>query len=203
MYFIGDVHGKTEQYARLVMGLPNDSKSIQVGDMGLGFKGTLLPVFDNHKFIRGNHDDPSKCRNHPNYLGEAGYFPETGIFYLGGAWSIDQKWREEGVSWWPDEELSEEQFDEATELYVQSKPRIVVTHDCPSSAANSILSFLSNGRPGDLIEQRTQKRLQCMLNLHEPEYWVFGHWHVSFTFKLTGINTTFICLNELEYKEIV
>src|ERR1700693_5291578 len=104
---IGDVHGKTGLYKRLVRSMPPGQRSIQVGDMGIGFEGVRIHNMSmDHRWFRGNHDNPDKCRKHPNYLGDWGYDPETKIFWLAGAFSIDRAWRTEGVSWWADEELS-------------------------------------------------------------------------------------------------
>ena len=74
--------------------------------MGLGFSGVYLPHDEvmNHKFIRGNHDDPQACREHPYWIKDG--LIENDIMYIGGAWSIDREYRTEGVSWWRDEELS-------------------------------------------------------------------------------------------------
>ena len=72
--FIGDVHGKYGRYETILKN--SDLPTIQVGDMGVGFfhrdyEGTLRPfanppydkmVAGNHRFIRGNHDNPYVCR---------------------------------------------------------------------------------------------------------------------------------------------
>lgn len=124
MIVIGDVHGKIHQYLELLNSLPDEEATFQLGDMGLGFKGVNLPKLEErHRFIRGNHDDPAMCKEHPNYAGEfgadirediepsdvvlgtAGYsadditpYPEApltqnGLFFIGGAFSIDWAWR--------------------------------------------------------------------------------------------------------------
>lgn len=208
MIFIGDVHGKTGEYCHLLQRYP-DKPTLQLGDMGLGFKsvglpppGMSLPEGD-HKFIRGNHDSPQKCQAHRNYAGEFGYWPESGIFYLGGAWSIDRAFRTEGVSWWPDEELSFEQFDEAIEIYAASKPRIVATHECPERANNILLGDLMGSyfvAKGEYHKTRTAQALQEMFNIWRPDHWVFGHYHVTKDFPILG--TQFHCLAELDTLEL-
>lgn len=87
---------------------------------------------DDLGFIRGNDDDPSLCRSSPRNLGEFGKSPD-GLFWMSGAWSIDWQFRQEGVSWWRDEELSTSQLGEAFDCYVGAKPRVVVTHQGPAS----------------------------------------------------------------------
>jgi hypothetical protein len=226
--FIGDVHGKIQQYRSIIRGLPEGSSSIQLGDMGLGFKGVrLFPggslLKGTHRFIRGNHDAPHKCRNHELYLGDYGYLEQDRLFYLGGAWSIDKDWRVPGESWWPEEELSYEQLDRAYQLYVKSKPQIVATHEAPSKAAFYMLDHLVIGGPkhtpcptdqsvllkGDeyayykaklgCVNTRTSQALQRMLEEHRPQHHFFGHYHLTIDFKIGP--TEFHCLNELDTKE--
>jgi hypothetical protein len=153
MFFIGDCHGRIKQYRALIRALPEGAKSLQLGDMGIGFKGVhLFPggslLRGDHSFIRGNHDSPAMCRKHKCYKGEWGYDSSEELFYLGGAWSIDQEWRTENVSWWRDEELSYAELDKAYQLYVQTKPRIVATHEAPCLAAWRMLGSLVEGQNG-------------------------------------------------------
>jgi hypothetical protein len=221
MYLIGDVHANIGKYRKILKSLPEGSKSIQLGDMGLGFAGVHLhPVMPGHMFIRGNHDDPKACQKNPAYLGEYGYLPFEDIFYMGGAWSIDYMYRTPGVSWWPDEELSAQQLESAWELYCKAKPKIVVTHEAPLVAGLWMLSQCTLPKtPPDALcnvakdenydkykkelgqkETRTGRKLQDMLDVHVPDKWFFGHYHKSETFSMRGCE--FRCLAELELGEV-
>jgi hypothetical protein len=52
----------------------------------IGRPGVVLPELPpEHKFLRGNHDDPKLCGKHPNYLGEYGYLPDDELFFVSGA----------------------------------------------------------------------------------------------------------------------
>lgn len=208
MIFIGDVHGKTGQYCHLLESFPETS-TLQLGDMGLGFKGVGLPPpgrslpYGNHRFIRGNHDDPEKCKKHPWYAGEFGYWPYSEIFYLGGAWSIDRDYRIEGATWWRDEELSYSQLEQAIDLYKTVKPRIVATHECPVRANNLLLGDLMGSyfiAKGGCVNTRTSQALQVMFDAWKPDHWVFGHYHVTKDFPIHG--TQFHCLAELDTLEL-
>jgi hypothetical protein len=230
LIFIGDVHGKIKEYRNLIRALPLDARTLQLGDMGIGFKGVYLfpkGCMANgwHRFIRGNHDSPERCRRHPLYLGEYGWLEEEKLFYLGGAWSIDREWRIENVSWWRDEELSYKELDAAYQLYVKVRPRIVATHEAPSKAAWTMLDRCLVGGPkghapcptdqsvlvkGDeyayykaklgAVNTRTSQVLQRMFEEHQPEHWLFGHYHLTTCFKIG--KTEFQCLNELDTREI-
>ncbi len=115
--------------------------------------------------------------------------------YRFGAWhmySIDRMERTEGVDWFTQQELSESQLEEASRMFADRKPEIVVSHDCPESVRPefAILSSAS----------RTNRGLQRLLETHSPSLWVFGHHHISLG-KRIG-RTLFICLGELAYLDL-
>ena len=196
---IGDVHGKYDRYKRLIRGHKN---TIQVGDMGVGFFNLHgdpreNPPYDamvasNAQFIRGNHDNPSVCKKHSQWIPDG--FVETGVMFVGGAYSIDHKYRVEGCSWWPDEELSIEEFNKLTDVYATVRPHLMITHDAPLSVVRRI-----HGSHHAFDDTRTQQALQAMFEIHQPNLWIHGHHHVSVDHKIEG--TRFVCLAELELKE--
>lgn len=189
--FVGDVHGKIPQYLDVIK---DAEHSIQVGDMGIGFVDVpVLPK--NHRWIRGNHDNPALAKEHPNYLDDGTIY--NGMMCIGGAWSIDRQYRTEGLDWWADEELSYQRLFELIKFACDYRPKVMVTHDCPSSM---IPVLFPNAIP---IQTRTQNALDVILNEVKPELWVFGHWHRSIDFCNKAMyDTRFVCLNELEYKDI-
>jgi len=205
--FIGDVHGKIDALLRLIGGYPRTTHIFQLGDLGLGFGRTQLPERGPHfRWIRGNHDDPAQCRAHPNYLGDFGYLPELKLFYLGGGFSVDYEWRKEWMRrggapvWWPDEELSPKELEQAEALFAERQPKIVISHECPSSVATLLLQELSGGFAGLRKHSRTAQSLQRMFESHRPRHWIFGHYHVDKTMALDG--TTFRCCAELSGYEL-
>jgi hypothetical protein len=215
---IGDCHGKYDQYLHLAK---ESTYSLCVGDVGFEysyFERLLDPEFG--KFIGGNHDNYckqpcckdgcEKCENRGftftklsrHFLKDFGVWevPDFGsIFYVRGAWSIDQDWRIRNVSWWEDEELTYQQCVNAIELYEKLKPEFVVTHTVPESV---IPSVPFNKMFGDTIRgSRTEQMLENMYQIHQPLRWIFGHWHVDwkkwFEHPKTSKKTEFICLKEL------
>lgn len=210
MRLIGDVHGKYAQYKWIIRDCP---ESIQVGDMGVGFRIAhdegphragdeysnpphALMVKHHARFIRGNHDNPAACRRHSQCIPDGTV--EGSTMFIGGAVSIDRAWRLEGYSWWPDEELSYSELQLLIDKYVQIKPRVMVTHDCPEEMAQAMLYHMHQEKLND--GSRTRLALQAMLSAHSPELWVFGHWHRSLDVVSNG--TRFVCLAELEYKDL-
>ena len=211
---IGDIHGKTYDYRAyaLVTGvrgrqIVEPERSIQVGDYGIGFFSAFWHEREvewqkehpQHRFIRGNHDDPALCKTMPGYIEDG--TAEGDVMFVGGAWSIDKDWRTPGVDWWEDEELSTEELNKIIEKYEQAKPRVMITHDCPTSVAWEM--FLSKGLGlGDnkQIKTRTGEALQAMFEIHQPELWFYGHWHNTRKAVIEG--TEFQCLGELDYVDV-
>lgn len=190
---IGDVHGKYDRYHKLIRQTDYYPYTVQLGDFG--FKYETLNNVDStkHLIIPGNHDNYNMCYRYPHFLGDYGYTKLNGVefFYYRGAYSVDRQYRTIGIDWWEDEQVSIDQFMKARELYRNIKPRLVITHDCPQNIAAKMLN------PGNRIyENMTGWALQELLNIHEPKYWFFGHWHNSKNIKYG--NTNFMCLDELE-----
>ncbi len=197
---VGDCHGKFRQL-KPILESAGDTEVIILGDVGIGFPDTGdRPLFrKNCKFFRGNHDKPAACRAHPQYLGDFGV--HRGMFFLGGAKSVDRHLRKEGLDWWPDEHLSEAELWKAVELYGQTKPDIVITHDCPWDIQQEMRDRVVTAHPwaeqwGDPRPYATTLAMSEMLKIHRPKKWIFGHWHLSTWMDIEG--TIFRCLDELE-----
>jgi len=213
MRLIGDIHGNWPYYETLVKGV---DKSVQVGDFGIGFPPCnnqnkqeridkrLKNTFSRgeHRFIRGNHDNPSVCKTYKEYISDGTIEVIEGktIMYIGGALSIDgpsfvPNWRTEGKDWWPDEELSYNDLSVMVQVYEDIKPDVMITHECPESISNVLFSSFKND--GEAFYSRTRRAFDTMLSIHTPKLWVFGHWHKA---KDTVLyDTRYICLDINQY----
>lgn len=211
MRFIGDVQGQYERYKKIIAGARG---TIQVGDLGVGFRPPNWAISEeysepplddmvrgDHRFIRGNHDNLAACRAHSQWIAD-GHF-ENGVMFLGGAQSV---LRIEGHDWWSDEELSAVELRRLYKLYRERKPRVMVTHDCPEEVATVLLTRLpSSGEGRRDVRSRTRYALQDMWLAHTPKLWIFGHYNLSFDQVLYGgrqAGTRFIGLADLEHREI-
>jgi hypothetical protein len=206
---VGDVHGKFDRYKKIIA---ECDRSIQVGDLGVGFRHTQGPrvgeiygnpphyamVRGDHRFIRGNHDSPIECKKHSQFIPDGTV--ENDVMYIGGALSIDRAWRIEGYSYWSDEEASVEELNRFVDIYATVKPRVMITHECPESVAEIIGARFYRKKLEPEFASRTRQALQAMFEIHQPELHVFGHWHHSFDEVING--TRFICLSELEYRDV-
>lgn len=193
MRFIGDIHGKYEEYAKIKH---EAEKSIQVGDFGWGFRDVPDNLFrETDRYILGNHDDPVLGRANKNNHLESGLEWE-GIFPINGAMSIDRHYRIEGVSWWEREEHTNEEFYEILGKWETSKCDIVVAHDCPESFIPYV-----NQKSHHLYENsKTRQVLSSLIYIRKPKIFIFGHHHISIDDVKEDVR--YICLPEIGFIDI-
>jgi hypothetical protein len=202
LFLIGDVHGDTTEYLAALAMMPRDATSFALGDLCLGRPGVVLPTMDpRHHFIRGNHDSPSIAASHPNFTGKFGFIPddEGGLFYLSGAFTISGPVLQNSKYWYADEELSPQELNRAFDLYRETKPRILLSHEGASDVVAEMLAEpLGNYAEAKraCVHSRTAVALQRMIQAHAPEQHFFGRYHRRWTAKRGA--TTFRCLKEME-----
>ena len=189
---VGDVHGKTGIFTNIIK---DAEYSLQVGDFGfrtawMWMNANYNP--DNHKILPGNHEEYTHITEHS--LGHYGKHNLGGMefFFVRGAFSVDKLQRTENVTWWADEELGMKELLDALDIYTKVKPDIMITHDCPGNVYGVSYDLFS--RPW--IPNRTSQVLQEMFERHQPQLWIFGHWHIAIAKYVKS--TLFICLDELD-----
>lgn len=202
---IGDKHGLWNDYQTVIHGC---ERTVQLGDFGIGFgqgdhwHDRVNDIVDGkqHRFIRGNHDNPGKCKDMLGWIPDGTV--ENDVMYIGGAWSIDQDYRTPGHDWWAAEELSANELTTLYSVYTTVKPRVMLTHDCPTLAAYHmfIRAGLRTYGNNTLTLTRTGEMFQKMFEAHQPEQWYFGHWH--HTKRMQIDRTVFQCLGELDYMDV-
>lgn len=190
---IGDPHGMLKDYQMLVN--KYNSKNIPtltVGDNGFHEEwewGLNNLNTDMNKWLHGNHDCcMPDTLNSKLALGNSNYW--NGIYTIRGSVSIDKMHRRTFIDYFPNEELSYAEFDDALNLYLEVTPEIVVSHDCPTIAKEIMFGYGEK----DLI--LTNKLLQELYNHWKPRLWIFGHYHQNQVYQTK--DTTFICLDELQ-----
>lgn len=208
MILIGDIHCDVMAYMQILqIAESKEQDSIQLGDLCINhakFYSQLNHLFtpqQSHTFFGGNHDDYSI--KHDKNMGDFGMYNKD-IFWVRGAYSVDKFIRQNrGMHWDDKEELSNEQMSQCIELYRQSKPSIVLSHEAPRFIADIIGSpdvLRMFGYEPSTFSTRTSEFLQNLYEIHQPSEWYFGHYHKSWK-KLIG-PTLFRCLNIGEWCEI-
>jgi len=208
MLIVGDVHGKINQFLDIVSEYRERSSDliVQLGDLGFQKQWDEVKKWcsknneTNLRIIPGNHDDYDRyfqvvvnytwARVAPLLVNDI--WIESKYFGVQGANSIDKHLRTEGKDWFSNEEMSYTQLGKAVDLYIESKPRIMFSHTCPSSVKKQLFNYDESSR--------TEQALQFMFELHQPELHFFGHFHSHRDEVING--TRFICLAELQTFEL-
>ena len=184
---IGDVHGNYQKYLKLIEDV---EFSIQLGDFGFDYS-CLDGISDNHKIVAGNHDNYDRMDD-SHFLGDYGTYEieeqNFSCFFIRGGFSVDKAFRTEGISWWKNEELTYQEMEKCVDLYSQAKPKIVISHECPSEIGQMICD-------GSYSPSKTSQLLNVLWNIHSPKIWVFAHWHKDW--ECFCRDTQFYCLDEL------
>ena len=242
IFYLGDIHGNfnlINQYIKMYD--IKDAHIIQVGDFGVGFntlekeKRLLQMTHDvlvkNNVMvwaIRGNHDYKPYFDNDPfeftNIKLVKDYtvlnLEEKNILCIGGAVSVDRKWRytkcqRQGdfitklgnESWWPDETF-ELHIDKLKDL---KDINIIVTHTCPDYCTpdnkfgfgpfvDGIIKDTGDVElRTDLMYERNQMThaFQIVKLNNEIEYHYYGHFHKSETDNMYGTKHRLLNVGEL------
>jgi hypothetical protein len=194
IHVIGDVHGKVLAYSELLRDL-DEGYTVQVGDFGHAdayerAENTIDGLGERHHFFGGNHDEYPQM---PDWdLGDYGTLPFCdNAFFVRGAHSIDRDYRTAGVDWWPEEQISQYRHSMILEDYKEAEPKLVLSHDGPAVAVTEM--FPDKHR----YMTTTGHLLDRMWSAHQPDAWVFGHWHEDR--RSVTDDTVFVCLDELEH----
>ena len=201
MRIIGDVHGNTTELLHLLE--QTASPCVQVGDYSTKPEDwvTLNDLCDLF-VVPGNHDHLESCSDDVLTKGfgilppKSTGFKHHSVMWIRGAESVDRAIRKsKGLYHSDSEELTYGQLMHAQETYAHIKPDVMITHDSPAFIAQEIT--------GNAIKSRTQQFLQVLYEIHQPQFWFFGHHHVDKRFYVDGEMTTdFYALGELSYVDL-
>lgn len=146
-------------------------------------------------WIDGNHEDFWSLRNRISDEIEPGiiYMPRGStyklpdgrtILFMGGAYSIDKHLRRIGVDWFPEETITQKDFNDLPNVDID----IFITHTCPLELVDLLLPkyLLKKEEPSNIA-------LTELWKIYNPKLWFFGHWHQYLEVKIK--NTQFYCLS--------
>lgn len=164
------------------------------------------PVIPGRRFfIDGNHDylpcldlnanEPYYIRPNLVYI-PRGYVSGK-VMFIGGAESIDKSSRIPHVSWFPEENFTYDQQNRI--LSYEGEIEVIVSHDCPISAAAEVLrpsGWKPMGFSSSIFLEEVWKKFK-------PKLYIFGHFHKPYEFDLKGdgFSTKFTCCNIAQVKE--
>lgn len=207
---VGDVHGSWSQIEKAIRhakGLGIDT-IFQVGDYGiwqndkafLNQQQALLEEWDMQLlWIDGNHenfprlyekkmlDDGTRyVRDNITHVPRGYRWTWHGLTFmgLGGAASIDKRFRVEGRTWWPEELLT---VDDIIHAQSGGPVDVMFTHDSPRTAPNSVtddfrgqleaIEYFGASEVEYCTDHRD--RLAEVTNVTTPRILIHGHYHMS------------------------
>ena len=203
----GDWHAN-ERWARYVLTQVWDrwhpDAYLHVGDFGLWadargkrFLNAVEAVLASQGrelwFIDGNHEDYrylsvlskdnrglGQVRPHIFHIPRGFRFSWGGVSLvgLGGAYSIDRKYRTEGENWF----VAEETTDEDVARTVAGGPAdVLITHEAPFLPVGSSNSGIHVDEADQYASQRVRNRIQDAIAALHPSLLICGHHHVRYT----------------------
>jgi len=205
----GDTHGNTAWVETLTRTAAAHGCSviIQIGDFGyfpnLPEGPRFLSAVDaacaandvELWFIDGNHDDHSalaehrqadnlvRLADHVAYIPRGARLELGGITlgFLGGAFSVDWRYRTHGIDWWAQESTDESDV----ERLGAQRLDVLVTHDAPAglNLANWVLPAEDQVR-ADAVRSLIASAMEAT----RPKIVFHGHWHHSHETELSWID---------------
>lgn len=202
LFIIGDLHGEFEPLCFSLIHKYNleNCDVIVAGDTGMGFykPGYYKNIFNrmNKKFkdknisvyfIRGNHDNPvyfsDDCPVEMTGIDNIKLVKDYEVLHLrgynilcvGGATSIDRRFRRSGIDWWEGESVIENQdFNEPVDVIISHCAPIFIPpeYEC--------ISWMNDS---DDERSRNDRRILAELYFkfsHNLKYWFYGHYHDHF-----------------------
>lgn len=199
----GDWHSNARWAVNAIHEGCRDAKVVlQLGDFGIwrtekAFLEKVTEALEEEDamlwFIDGNHEDfnylgelmkdvttntPLRITDRIRYLYRGFRWEWHGRQWLalGGAASVDRAFRQEGHSWFREEEIS---LIQAGLVSLRGHADVMITHECPRKVTRGL--GLRDTMPGwDYEVSRShQELLDRVVNHIEPEYLFHGHMHIA------------------------
>jgi len=210
LYVQGDIHGATKGLLAFIKANP-EATVLQLGDFGFAdtYATTKNVSKDNLLIVGGNHDEYPVLETLENYLGDFGTFNiysdtyDLKAMYVRGAYSVDRQQRTLGFDWWPNEELSYQEFQAFLDLAETYKPDVLFSHSHSNKGLFKVMKIVYN-----LSSSLTSLGLMELFKMsYAPKLHIHGHLHHRISYVVD--NTTCVSLgtdtivpfNEL-YEEI-
>lgn len=227
IYITGDLHGNIND-TRLSWLKDNLNKNdilIVLGDFGFFFFKDLINQYPNFPFVTiailGNHENYSilntfkktsifnakaRLMKDKVYIidnGEVLNIDDKSFFVFGGALSIDKAYRVPYISWWPQEQPTVSEFNNAISNLEKINYDIdyFLAHDVDRDIASKMFNkpTIINSSASDMLRELEFK----IKDNNDKKYkYFFGHWHEYSTFgediKYTCLYNQIYCLDKNE-----
>ena len=192
----GDTHGSLDIEKIQKIAWSSEIKYLIIlGDFGVlwGDPSELLQYYDSLPVITlwldGNHENFDMLKQYPVetwcggsvhrisdkvlHLMRGEIFVIEGLtfFVMGGGHSIDKKFRIPGISWWPEENPSHEEYEHGLNVLREHEYKVdyILTHSAPTSIVRRMFRY-----PGNY---QIERYLQQIYEITSFKHWYFGHYH--------------------------
>lgn len=200
-----------------------DDFIIVCGDFGVLWKDEISPAESHIMneisklpctllFVDGNHENFNrlkKLKSVQKFGGVAGEYIKDKCYHLrrgeiytlagkntfvmGGALSIDKRFRTPNLSWWADEAISDDELMRGVSNLKAFEKDIdlVITHTCPQSFFSPMRNFIDiEHKIHDENSAKLEKLLNALVDKKQSPQWFFGHWHADFDFEFKRDEST-------------
>lgn len=207
---VGDVHGEFGILNRLINKTKPDLV-ICCGDFGywpkfkskINYEDIKLQGAEKLLWCDGNHEDYWTLAERESDEISPGiiYMPRGStytlpdgrvILFMGGADSIDKRFRTIGRDWFPEEIITQKDMMNLPEIDVD----IFITHTCP----NELIPILQLNYPEKGYEP-SNDALTSLWQIYKPDLWYFGHWH-QHREGIIGDKTKWVCLSAAGFGDV-
>lgn len=227
IYITGDLHGNINdmRLSWLKDNLNKNDILIVLGDFGFFFFKDLINQYPNFPFVTiailGNHENYSilntfkktsifnakaRLMKDKVYIidnGEVLNIDDKSFFVFGGALSIDKAYRVPYISWWPQEQPTISEFNNAISNLEKIDYNIdyFLAHDVDRDIASKMFNkpTIINSSTSDMLRELEFKIKD---NSDKKYEYFFGHWHEYSTFgediKYTCLYNQVYCLDKNE-----
>jgi predicted phosphodiesterase len=204
--YAGDWHGNY-RWARLAIEYAADLGAetiLHLGDYGYDFspdfrtslEASLRRTNLTLQFVDGNHEDFTwlykqpigedgrrQISEHVHHLPRGYRWEWDGVRFLamGGAYSVDRRWRQLGVSWWSEEVITEEEIERAQ---AGGETDIMISHDVPQGVQVPGLNSSQWPRLEILRAEEHREQLRKVTDVAKPREVWHGHYHICYDRKV-------------------
>lgn len=213
LYFLGDIHGNVNVVLRMIDLMSAGDVVIQVGDCGINYPSSarttqpeVLSMLCQAKgvkfyYIGGNHEywpflDKIRDEKEPVQVAPSVFFCPNGstlqthgktIGFLGGAASIDYKFRRLGYDWWTSENITKSEIDRAeawkgVDLMVTHTPPLRMTDKVFGGPLDLLNRMSSFGVGADWVDENA-KVVERIWKIHNNPTLVCGHIHKTYVYE--------------------
>lgn len=209
IYITGDTHGETARFTlfqQQVNPSPDDML-IVAGDFGCIFRHngsdeskldelaklpfTILFVDGNHECFPRINAFPQESWNggqvhrvRPNILhlmrGQVFEVEGMKLFTMGGGYSLDKMFRQEGISWWPEELPNEQEYEQARVNLARHNHQVdvIISHAVPMDTME-MLKQMGVFQHLCMEEMPLSNFLENVRSEVQYRHWYFGHIHMD------------------------